>query len=60
MDHLEDILLRLKNKGYRLSKTRNFILRSIIKNHRPFSVADFQKLLKKNKLSVKNFYFNKL
>ncbi len=42
----------MKNKGYRFSFVRNFILSSLDRNKRPLSVSNFQKLAKAKKLSA--------
>ena len=52
MNNLKDTLLKLKNRGYRFSAVRNFILDSLSKNDKPLSVSDLQKLIKKEKLSA--------
>ncbi len=46
------ILLKLKKRGHRFSAMRNFVLNSLSKNDKPLSASDFQKLLKKNKISA--------
>lgn len=50
MDKLKNTLLQLKNKGYRFSEVRNYILTSLSNNKRPLSVSDLQKRLKLEKL----------
>ena len=52
MDNLKNTLSQLKNKGYRFSAVRNYILTSLDNNKRPLSVFDLQKLLKAEKLIV--------
>jgi len=52
MDDLKDTLSQLKNKGYRFSAVRNFIIESLNKNEYPLSVLDLQKLFKKSDLSA--------
>jgi Fe2+ or Zn2+ uptake regulation protein len=52
MNKLNDALSQLRNKGYRSSAVRNFILDSLDKNDKPLSVPDLQKLIKKEKLSA--------
>jgi Fe2+ or Zn2+ uptake regulation protein len=52
MDKLSEILSELKNRGYRHSVVRDFILNSLNQTNNPLSVFDLQKLIKKKKLST--------
>ena len=52
MAKTKDLIKQFKDKGYRLSAARNFMLELMEKNDNPLSVFEFQKMLKKNNLSV--------
>ena len=52
MSNLNNVLLKLKNKGYRFSAVRNIILTSLDNNKRPLSVFDLQQSLKLKKISA--------
>ena len=52
MSNLQQILSELKERGYRFSAVRSFVLEVMRKSHKPISVPDFLKLFKKATLSV--------
>ena len=52
MTKSKDLIKQFNKKGYRASATRNFILELLEKDDKPLSVFEFQKILKKNNLSV--------
>ncbi len=52
MEEAKQILKNIKNKGHRYSLARETILDLVIKNNKPLSYFDLQKLLSKKKLLV--------
>ncbi|PIR03593.1 MAG: hypothetical protein COV59_05385 [Candidatus Magasanikbacteria bacterium CG11_big_fil_rev_8_21_14_0_20_39_34] len=48
----EEIILQLKEKGYRSSNARNILLEAVYESREPLSVADFQKIFAKRKVKV--------
>ena len=52
MKSTDNISIQLKNKGYRFSAVRNFILASLNKSSKPLSAYDLQKLIDREKMPV--------
>ncbi len=48
----KDLIKQFKKRGHRFSAARNFILDLLVKNDKPLSVFDLQKMLKKKNLFV--------